>query len=150
MSAMSSEESIGAAGAVRGVLLAQAAAREGPRRPLIEQLVRSYLDSLSKGDIEARLALFAPDASFEDPVGTPAMVGHAALRAFWTAGAGIEVRARLEHLAIAGDEAAFLFTAEIAAASDDRVAIRVVETIEVDDKGLISRMRAYFDRGAMT
>ena len=135
---------------VRKAMLAQAAARESPRRRLIEQLVRAYLDTVSRGDIEARLALFAPGASFEDPVGTPPMVGHEALRAYWEAGAGFEVRAQLEFVAVAGDEAAYLFTAELIGAPHDRVTIRVIETIEVDEDGLICRMRAYFDRNTMT
>ena len=150
MSAANSGEDRGAAATVRDAMLAQAAAREGPRRRMIEQLVRSYLDSLSRGDIEGRLALFAPDATFEDPVGSAPMVGHDALRAFWTAGAGLEVRAQLELIAVAGDEAAYVFTAEVVGNPEDRVTMRVIETIEVDDKGLISRMRAYFDRNTMT
>lgn len=150
MSAANSGEGRGAAAPVREALLAQAAARESPRRRTIEQLVRSYLDSLSRGDVEGRLALFAPDATFEDPVGAAPMVGHEALRAFWMAGAGVEVRTRLELIAVAGDEAAYVFTAEVVGGPDDRVTIRTIETIEVDDNGLISRMRAYFDRNTMT
>jgi len=149
MSAANSAEDRGAAATVRESLLAHAAAREGPRRGMIEQLVRSYLDSISRGDIEGRLALFAPDATFEDPVGAAPMVGHEALRAFWTAGAGLEVRTRLELIVVGGDEAAYVFTAEIVGNPDDRVTIRTIETIEVDDNGLISRMRAYFDRNTM-
>jgi len=134
---------------VRETLLAQAAARENPRRRMIEQLVGSYLDSLSRGDVEGRLALFAPDAIFEDPVGAGPMVGHEALRAFWMAGGGVEVWTRLDFISVAGDEAAYVFTAEVVGGPDDRVTIRTIETIEVDDNGLISRMRAYFDRNTM-
>ena len=150
MSAANSGEGREAAAMLRGAMLAQAEARESPRRLMIEQLVRSYLDSTSRGDVAGRLALFAPDATFEDPVGAAPIVGHEALRAFWTAGAGIEVRTRLELMVVAGDEAAYVFTAEVGADPDDRVTIRVIETIEVDDNGLISSMRAYFDRNTMT
>jgi ketosteroid isomerase-like protein len=43
----------------------------------------AYIDTFGNGDIDARVALFAPEASFEDPAGTPPITGHAALRAFW-------------------------------------------------------------------
>lgn len=149
MSAATAGEGRGAAATIRETLLAQAEAREGPRRAMIEQLVRSYLDSISRGDVEGRLALFAPDAIFEDPVGAAPMVGHEALRAFWTAGGGLEVRTRLELLAVAGEEAAYVFTAEVLGGADDRVNIRTIETMEVNENGLIARMRAYFDRNTM-
>ena len=76
---------------IRETMLSLAASRERPDRASIEELVRTYLRTLDTGDIEGRLALFAPDASFEDPVGTPAIVGHAALRAFWAGGAGLDL-----------------------------------------------------------
>jgi len=131
---------------IRETMLSLAASRERPDRASIEELVRTYLRTLDTGDIEGRLALFAPDASFEDPVGTPAIVGHAALRAFWAGGSGLEVETRLEMLAITGNEAAYVFTARLLAGADDRVTIRVIELLTVDAKGLISTMRAYFDR----
>jgi len=134
---------------IRDGLLALAAAQESPRRGIIEQLARDYLDSFAGGDIEARLALFAPDAVFEDPVGAPPVVGHEGLRAFWAAAAGIKVQMRLEHIAVSGDEAAYVFSAQVGEAPD-QVTIRTVETIAVNADGLISRMRAYFDRNTMT
>ena len=68
------------------------------------------------------------------------------MSAFWAGGSGLEVETRLEMLAITGNEAAYVFTARLLAGADDRVTIRVIELLTVDAKGLISTMRAYFDR----
>ena len=40
----------------------------------------AYVDAYKRGDKEALLDLFAPDAYFEDPVGQPAHVGRQALQ----------------------------------------------------------------------
>ena len=48
--------------------------------------VHGYADAFDKGDPEAVVALFAEDATVEDPVGTPLKVGHA-----------IPVRAKPQH-----------------------------------------------------
>jgi len=119
------------------------------RESRIRQTVTDYLGSYANGDIESRVALFAPDASFEDPVGSSPLVGHEALRNFWLAGAGFTVQMHLELLAINGNEAAYVFTAEIGG-DGDIAQIRTIETIEVDEIGLISRMRAYFDGGSIS
>jgi len=105
----------------------------------------AYVDTFSNGDIDARLALFAPEASFEDPVGTPPITGHAALRAFWEQGAALGVAITVEHIAANAGSAAMLFTARLTAAGSAPVAMRVIEIVEVDESGLIVRMHAYFD-----
>ena len=111
---------------------------------------RAYLNSFATGDIDARVALFAADATFEDPIGSPPMQGHAALRAFWEGAAGMTVRMDLEHIAACANTCAMVFTATISipAAGDggesDGTSLRVVETLEVDDEGLIKTMRACF------
>ena len=46
--------------------------------------VHGYVAAFDKGDPEAVVALFAPDATVEDPVGTEAKIGHAAIREFYT------------------------------------------------------------------
>ena len=110
----------------------------------------AYVDSYQTGDIEARLALFAEDATFEDPVGTDPMIGREALKAFWTAGAHFDIAMELQTLAVNGSEAAFLFVATLHAPQGDSVTLRVIETLAVAEQGLISRMRAHFDPSSIS
>jgi len=114
------------------------------------QAVLAYVDSYRTGDIEARLALFAEDAAFEDPVGTEPMIGREALKAFWTAGVHFDIAMELQTLAVNGSEAAFLFLATLRAPEGDMVTLRVIETLAVDEQGLISRMRAHFDSDSIS
>jgi len=114
------------------------------------QAVLAYLESYRTGDIEARLALFAKDASFEDPVGTDPIIGREALKTFWTAGAHFDIAMELQTLAVNGSEAAFLFVATLRAPQADAVTLRVIATLAVNKQGLISRMRAYFDSGSIS
>lgn len=135
---------------LKDVFIAQAASRETPLRSRIEATVQAYLASYAAGDVEARLRLFAPDATFEDPVGTPPMQGHAALRAFFDQIGGLATAARLLRLAINGREAAMLFEVTITAPDNDEATLTVIETMEVDDDGRFKRLRAYWDAGAIS
>lgn len=51
----------------------------------IQAVVKRYAQCLSAGDIEGIVALFAPDAVFEDPVGTAPYVGQGGVREFFRA-----------------------------------------------------------------
>ena len=76
---------------LKDMFVEMAKGRETPAGDRIRDLVTRYLATFATGDIEARVALFAPDGSFEDPVGTPPMVGHDALRAFFQDGRHVEL-----------------------------------------------------------
>jgi steroid Delta-isomerase len=47
--------------------------------------IDTYVDAFNRRDRERWLALFAPDALHEDPVGRPPRRGRAAIAAFWDA-----------------------------------------------------------------
>lgn len=110
----------------------------------------AYIESFKFTDIASRLALFAPDAVFEDPIGSPPLRGHASLREFWEKGSAIDVSMELEHVAANANTAAFLFTATLSMPGSPAVQIRVIETLEVDENGLISRLRANFDETSIS
>ena len=135
---------------LKDMFVEMAKGRETPTSESIRELVVRYLATFATGDIEARIALFAPDASFEDPVGTPPMVGHDALRAFFSQGSAMKISAELERIAICGKEAAFAFRARLDAGEGGQVTIHPFETLVVNDDGLIAQMRAYFDVGSIS
>ena len=56
-----------------------------PSPDLIRSVIARYAHCLSNGDIEGLAALFAPDASFEDPIGTPPYIGPEGAREFFSA-----------------------------------------------------------------
>lgn len=126
------------------------ALQPGPDARYIRELILAYLDSFATKNIEGRLALFAPDASFEDPVGAKPLVGRDALRAFWTSSAGLDIAATLKRIAICANEACYEFEAQLQAGAADRARVLCFETLKVDSNGLIAQMRAYFDSSCIS
>jgi len=132
---------------LRNQLIALAGANADADR--VRGVVTAYLGSLASQDIEARAALFAPDAIFEDPVGSKPVVGLEALRSVWTASRGLKVTASLKRLIVCGREACYEFVADLDAGDGDRASINCIETLKLDAKGRIVEMRAYFDRSCI-
>jgi hypothetical protein len=78
------------------------------------------------------------------------MVGHDALRAFFSQGSAMKISAELERITICGKEAAFAFRARLDAGEGGQVTIHPFETLVINDDGLITQMRAYFDTGSIS
>ena len=107
-------------------------------------VVQAYIDGFAAGDPEAIVALFAPDATVEDPVGTPPKRGLDQIRTFYAA--SIATGARLELLGeprCAADYVAFPFAVKLEWEGRSQV-IEVIDTFRVNDAGQITEMRAFF------
>lgn len=115
--------------------------------PSAEQMiaaVHAYVAGFEAGDTEAIVALFAADATVEDPVGTPPKQGTEAIRQFYAQ--SVATGARLELLGdprCAGDFVAFPFAVRLEWQGRKQV-IEVIDTFRVDDHGKITEMRAFF------
>lgn len=110
----------------------------------MEQVVEAYVSNYNHGNLDGIVALFASDASVEDPVGTEPKVGHDALRAFF--GVGIEAGARLQldgTVRVAANYAAFPF--HVTLEWDGQLTrIDVIDTFKFNHDGKIAEMRAFF------
>lgn len=116
-----------------------------PTREHIDESVRRYVEAVGRQDLEATLALFAPDARQEDPVGTPPNVGRDAIREFFErAFRGSFTTTLTGPLLVTGDHAAVHFTIEVPTQADPFV-VRVVDLIRFDQDGLIADLRAVVD-----
>ena len=106
--------------------------------------VHAYVDGFAKGDPGAIAALFADDATVEDPVGTPVKRGLAEILEFYTG--SMATGAKLELLGeprCAGDMVAFPFAVKLEWGGQKSV-IEVIDTFRINDAGKISEMRAYW------
>jgi steroid delta-isomerase len=106
--------------------------------------VHAYVDAFACGDAGAAAALFADDASVEDPVGTPQRVGKAAITDFYRS--AMETGAKLEltgPVRTAADYAAFAFEVTLDWRGQ-RQRIDVIDIFRFDGDGKISEMRAFF------
>lgn len=113
----------------------------------VKAAVNGYLDSWRDNDAEARGALFAEDAVFEDPVGTAPIVGKAALFAFWQRTAAVPTRFEptLERIVVCGNEALVEFTLRISIEGTPSCTIRILENFRIDKQGKIAHLRAFWD-----
>ena len=58
--------------------------------------VHAYVAALNAGDLDAIVALYADDASVEDPVGSTPLVGTEAIRAFYARSTAIALQVTLD------------------------------------------------------
>lgn len=106
--------------------------------------VHAYIDGFSKGDANAIAALYADDATVEDPVGTPVKEGIDAIREFYTgamtSGAQLELRGTPR---CAGDYVAFPFAVRMKMNGED-AQIEIIDTFRFNDEGKVIEMRAFW------
>ncbi|MEZ4333781.1 MAG: nuclear transport factor 2 family protein [Myxococcota bacterium] len=111
-----------------------------------ERLVEAYLDRHAATDLEGVLALFAPDAWLEDPVGAPRVEGREAIRGFYRATHARNGRLRFERvgpLLLGGDELVFHVRAGLAHDPGGR-GMDVIYVWQVGGDDRIRSLRAFF------
>jgi steroid delta-isomerase len=109
----------------------------------IRQVVDDYVRLVGNGTADEIVALYAADATVEDPVGTDLRTGHAAIREFYVGLEGLQQETRLITSRIAGGEASFHFEI-ITRAGDKTYTLSPIDAMTFDDEGLITTMRAYW------
>jgi steroid delta-isomerase len=113
----------------------------------LEAAVHAYVRALNAGDLEAIVALYADDASVEDPVGSAPVVGREAIRAFYARSVAVPLQVALEGpVRVAGRECAFAFSVSVVW-EGKRTTFRPIDTFRFDDAGRIAQMRAFFGPG---
>lgn len=110
----------------------------------VKAVLKAYVDGLNAGDADAVIALFAPEAVIEDPVGTPEKRGPEIAAWFRRAA---EMRARLElSTPIRGSHglaAAMAFT--VTTRFDGKLrTTRSLDTVRLDEQGRIVRLEGYW------
>lgn len=110
----------------------------------METAVHDYVAAFDRNDPAAVAALFAENATVEDPVGTAPHVGREAILAFYTASMQTGAKLKLEGpIRLCGDYAAFPFSANITLDGKD-LHVDVIDTFRFDQNDQITEMRAYF------
>lgn len=117
-----------------------------PSPEQIRDLMDRYAATMTNKDRDGWLSTFAPDAVQVDPVGSPPNVGREAIGGFWdsmVAGAD-SVSFEVRQLHVCAPDAALEFTVT-ARTGDGGIRFDGVDVVTVDDAGLISNLRAYWD-----
>lgn len=115
----------------------------------MKAVLHSFIDGFAAGDAEAIIALFADDASIEDPVGGDDVVrGIDAIGEFYRQGVGyvtgIQLSAPIR--ASHANAAAMAFDFEMNIAGQT-IRTSAIDVMEFNDADKIHRMRAYWGPG---
>lgn len=114
-----------------------------PSAEHIESVVTRYLELVANGTADDIVALFADDATVEDPVGGEVHIGQHAIRGFYGLLANAERQTELLTLRVAGHEAAFLFGITVGN-GEHRVRIEPIDVMAFDADGKVRSMKAYW------
>ena len=112
----------------------------------IRAVVDDYVRLVGTGTADEIVALYAEDATVEDPVGTEVRRGHAAIREFYAPLEAMQQETRLLALRVAGGEAVFHF--EIVTRADGAAyTLAPIDHMVFDDDGRVTAMRAFWGEG---
>lgn len=112
--------------------------------------MQAYLDALNQDDLEGILALYADEATVEDPVGSEPKVGKAAIREFYAGSVALQPRATLVApiRCSYADAAAMAFDVAVSL-EQGPVVIRVIDVMRFNDEGKFVSMQAFWGASDM-
>jgi steroid Delta-isomerase len=121
-------------------------------RSTIEAAVQRFAECYASGDGAARLALFAENASMEDPAGRTVATSRAQLGRFYEAvgSLGFDLSVKLGRVMVIGDEAMAPGTLTMRQADNDPCRLELILHFGFDGAGLITSLRIFFDEGSIT
>lgn len=109
----------------------------------IRSTVEAYVERVGSGTGAEIAALYADDATLEDPVGSEPKVGRAAITAFYEQIEPMRRSTELLAVRVAGDSAAFHFRI-VTTAPEGAVDITPIDVMTFDGEGRVTSMRAYW------
>ncbi|MBS0377167.1 MAG: nuclear transport factor 2 family protein [Proteobacteria bacterium] len=116
-------------------------------REHMEQAARTYLVTYLNADLETRAALFAEDATFEDPVGAQPLRGIKAIVEFWQGAKDIRWWAAhdVRRIVVSGNEVMLHFVSTMRVPGLTTARMEVYEVQAFNAAGKICSVKAYFD-----
>ncbi len=115
-----------------------------PTEDEMRTVLERYTQLFSAGDADGVAALYAEDATIEDPIGTPLLRGRAAIREFYGRAAAQRATIRLDGpvRARAGESAAPLVASVVL--DGHAVDMEIVDVMTFAPDGRIQSMRAFW------
>jgi len=115
-----------------------------PDPTTMEAAVHEYIAAFDAGSSDRVAALYAENATCEDPVGSPIHHGREAIRAFYAGSMATGAKLKLEGpIRVVGDYAVFAFSVNLHWEGSDK-RIDVIDTFRFNDAGEVMEMRAFW------
>ncbi len=123
-----------------------------PSNDEMKAAMRAYVERLNAGDLDGVMALYADDATVEDPVGADVRRSAADIRAFYDQAIASNAKLRIvgPQRGSSGSFAAMPLEVEVALPGAPKMLIGVIETMRFNDAGKVVEMRAYWGNEDMT
>ena len=113
----------------------------------IQSAVAEYFAAVRALDVERWVRTFASDGVSHDPVGTPPLVGHEALRGFLTQILSLVEKINLteNHVYVNGNSAAVQWIGFVDTHEGKRIDFDGIDVLDCDEEGKITLVRAFWD-----
>ncbi len=109
----------------------------------IAQVFQTYVESMTAGDVDKIVSLYAADAVVADPVGSTPIKGHAAIRAFYA-----EAAPQVDHMILDGNPRIHqnwgAAPMRCFPKSPAGFCVEIVDVMTFNDEGKIATMTAYW------
>ncbi|MCX2979633.1 Nuclear transport factor 2 [Halieaceae bacterium IMCC14734] len=112
------------------------------------KLVTDYIEMMCASDVDGIIALFAANATAEDPVGGDVQNGKQAIEAFYAKNAPLLQVELCGPICVAGNSVAFPILAELSMGGSKSY-LNAIDTFEFGEDGKIVRMRAFWNPAEM-
>ena len=110
----------------------------------MESAVHAYVAAFEAGSADQVAALYAQDATVEDPIGSPIHKGREAIRAFYAQSMKTGAKLKLEGpVRVAGDYAVFPFSVNLNYDGGHK-RIDVIDTFRFNEANEVVEMRAFW------
>jgi steroid delta-isomerase len=106
----------------------------------IRKTIGRYIEFMNASDVDSIAALYAEDATLEDPVGTEPIRGREAIRGFYAAAVGSVKLEATGNPRVAAGEVAFPMHAHIG----ETQILEIIDLMVFNDDGQIVSMRAFW------
>ena len=105
----------------------------------------SYIAALTAGDLEGVMALYADNATVEDPVGGGTIhEGAAAIREFYSTVVAMKIEGEVLDARVCGNDLLFNFEITTHFDAENSATINVWDLMTHDEQGKVVSMRAYW------
>jgi steroid delta-isomerase len=115
----------------------------------VRAVIQQYVEAWAKGDKQLLLSIFAEDAVWCDPVGTPAFVGHQGVAAFWDFAhqdSARQLTPKVNRIVACANEGILDFTMQVRVPHlNQGLDLRVVDRFVLNEAGRIQTANAYWD-----
>jgi steroid delta-isomerase len=120
----------------------------------VRKAINTYVEAWTTNNKELLLSIFAKDASWSDPVGTPPFVGHEGISAFWEFARkdkGRQLSPKVNRMAACGNEGVLDFIMQVRIpALNQGLNIHCIDRFVLNDEGKIQIAQAYWDESCVS